>query len=207
MTSLIDWQLVPLHQLVEPQRAQVKAADLPEDEPYTGLEHVASRTGVYRPTTVGAAQLKSAKFRYQTGNILYGKLRPGLRKCVVALEEGVCSTDLLPLKPLVPSTGALIAAQLRSEWFSGRVTSLISGANLPRVSVRDLMSTSLPMPPKDQLNRLIEMAQIVDAARYAADEVNRLLEEAQRSLESHLMGYSSVASSTSPPSARSMKSL
>src|SRR5213592_578703 len=120
-----DWAAVPLFHLVAPRRNQVQPSSLEPDEPYVGLEHVESATGLYRPATVGSAEVRSAKFRYETGDVLYGKLRPGLRKCVVALERGVCSTDLLPLQPLVPEVGPVIAAQLRSEWFARRIAAVI----------------------------------------------------------------------------------
>ena len=68
----------------------------PEDAkalPYIGLEHI--EQGTLRLSSWGrASDVRSAKFRFREGDILFGKLRPYFRKVIRAPFDGVCSTDI-----------------------------------------------------------------------------------------------------------------
>jgi type I restriction enzyme S subunit len=64
---------------------------------YIGLEHLAS--GI--PSLVGRgaeSDVKSAKIEFKSGDVLFGKLRPYLRKSVRVTEPGICSTDIVVLR-------------------------------------------------------------------------------------------------------------
>lgn len=178
-----DWPKVPLGEVVEVRRAQIKPGEIEEGEIYVGLEHVESRTGIYKPTIVGRGDLRSSKFRFEVGDVLYGKLRPILRKSVVALERGVCSTDLVPLRPLTIELGPIIAAQLRSEWFAHRVNALIGGASLPRISVRDLLQIEIAAPTTDDLGDFVELLDLVQQIRQATGLMTDAVDPLSRSIE------------------------
>jgi type I restriction enzyme R subunit len=67
------------------------------DTPYIGLEHLAQGF----PSFVGRgkeSEVKSSKTAFKVGDILFGKLRPYLRKGAQADFDGVCSTDILALR-------------------------------------------------------------------------------------------------------------
>lgn len=157
------WQLVGA--AMTPVKAQVKPDDIHDDWLYLGLEHVQSATGEFEGVDAGTAAIKSNKFRFESGDVLYGKLRPNLRKCVVANQDGVCSTDLVPFRPARPEAAHLISLQMRSEPFTESVMQLIGGANLPRVNVGDLLGLSLPLPPANDEERLFAAARSVSMLR------------------------------------------
>ena len=61
---------------------------------YLGLEHLASGF----PALVGRgteSDIHSSKTSFRSGDVLFGKLRPYLRKSVLVGEDGICSTDIL----------------------------------------------------------------------------------------------------------------
>jgi len=67
------------------------------DTPYVGLEHFAQGF----PAFVGRGQeseVRSSKTAFKAGDILFGKLRPYLRKGAQADFDGVCSTDILAFR-------------------------------------------------------------------------------------------------------------
>ena len=65
---------------------------------YVGLEHI--RPGSFFLTRHGnPSEVQSAKNRFRKGDILYGKLRPYLDKAVIAPVDGICSADILVLRP------------------------------------------------------------------------------------------------------------
>lgn len=159
------WRWQAVGDALTPVRTQAKPDDIHDDWLYLGLEHVQGATGQYEGVEAGGAGIKSNKFRFEPGDVLYGKLRPNLRKCVVASAAGVCSTDLVPLRPVRPEAAHFLSLQLRSEPFTESVMRLTGGANLPRVNVKDLMKLELPVPPSDEEDRLFEAARSASALR------------------------------------------
>lgn len=122
--------------------------------PYVDLEHIEKDTGSFtsdflrEPETVLAT-----KFRFTRDHVLYGKLRPYLNKVVMPDFEGVCTTELLPIRP---RAGILdrrfLSAVLRSPSFVTWASHNVSGANLPRLAP-DLLEEyefQLPLFPEQQ---------------------------------------------------------
>ena len=69
-----------------------------DDLPYIGLEHIEQES--LQISSIGSSrEVKSQKFRFQTGDILFGTLRPYFRKVVIAPCNGVCSTDICVMRP------------------------------------------------------------------------------------------------------------
>ncbi|MBC8524200.1 MAG: hypothetical protein H8D27_02345, partial [Chlorobium phaeobacteroides] len=74
------------------------------EKPYIGLEHLAQGF----PAFIGRGkecEVKSSKTVFKSGDILFGKLRPYLRKGAQADFDGICSTDILVFraKPICES--------------------------------------------------------------------------------------------------------
>ena len=149
---------VPLNQLVNHSKRSVKPQLMEPDRSYVLLEHIVSGTGEVQPSTVAAHSIGSNKTAYSTGDVLYGKLRPNLRKTCVVDRDGYCSTDILALTPIFENSAYYLAAILRSETFTAQVMRLVSGASLPRIGLRDLMRMEVPWPSEradlDRFNRI-----------------------------------------------------
>jgi type I restriction enzyme S subunit len=174
-----QWLTRRLGELVVPQRSVVEPQTLPPDTRYVGLEHIESGTGMHRSVALSEAGLRSAKFQFERRDILYGKLRPNLRKVAVAQCSGVCSTDLIPLRPRHPASAFLLAFQLRSPMFTSRVMRVVAGQNLPRVSVADLLWIEIPVPPVTKVAQLQELAELLDEARATAFELDQRVRHMQ----------------------------
>jgi type I restriction enzyme S subunit len=182
------WTQTPLGTLVNASRQQIKPDAIADEVPYVGLEHVSSVSGTHDWVLASEAGLKSAKFRFSQGDVLFGKLRPGLRKVAVARCAGVCSTDLVPLRPVRPHTAHLIAYQLRSEELASQISRLVAGANLPRIRVVDLLAIPFLLPPEAEIKRLCELARLLDEAQYEADRLNEKVRLLRHAAASSLMG-------------------
>jgi type I restriction enzyme S subunit len=64
---------------------------------YIGLEHIEQKT--LRLNGVGnSIDVSSNKFRFEAGDVLFGKLRPYFRKVVQPNFAGICSTDIWVLR-------------------------------------------------------------------------------------------------------------
>jgi len=67
---------------------------------YLGLEDIESNTGkIIKNTKTLGSKILSNKHNFDNSHVLYGKLRPYLNKVAMPMQEGICSTDIIPLKP------------------------------------------------------------------------------------------------------------
>ena len=156
---------VALGEVVNFIRKATAPEKIPESSQYILLEHVIGRTGQVLVARAGAAEIKSSKFAFEPGDVLFGKLRPGLRKCCVASEAGYCSTDIVPLRPMEDHSSFYLAAVLRSDHFASQVERLIGGANLPRVNVKELLGLTIRWPDTEERKRLDQLAQMAIEVR------------------------------------------
>ncbi len=61
---------------------------------YAGLEHVQSGSGQFVGSFEGMqTEAESTVNTFETGDVLFGKLRPYLAKAVVAETDGICSSE------------------------------------------------------------------------------------------------------------------
>ena len=112
------------------------------------LEHLGQGDGRLLGTTVASAG--SSKYRFDEGDVLFGRLRAYLRKHWLARFSGVCSTEIWPLVPresLVLSSFLLFVVQAESFI---EAASMAYGTHMPRAdwSVVRRYSVSLPSVPE-----------------------------------------------------------
>src|SRR6516225_8308651 len=93
------WNESPLGEVAEIERASVSPQNIESGTEYVGLEHLDGEGSILAVRTVNDGDLASNKFAFGPKHILYGKLRPYLRKIVRPDFNGVCSTDILPIRP------------------------------------------------------------------------------------------------------------
>lgn len=180
---------VRLSDLVEIDRRRGQPAD---DQLYVGLEHIAPETGLITPVTVGEAGVRSSTFEFDEGCVLYGKLRPYLRKVALPTFAGVCSTDILPLRPKEGVDRRLVAAILRTPEFTEAVGNLVTGASLPRIAPDVLLSMEVKIPTSQAQRQAVVAA--VDLLESATREMRRLSDalEGLRNLPGSLLAAERV---------------
>ena len=103
------------------------------DATYVGLEHVTSgefvRSGGGRGDSV-----QSFKFAFEKNDVLYGKLRPYLDKAILADCDGICTTELLVLRPKPDVDPRFLTCAVHSKDFVEHAMSGVTGAQHPRTS-------------------------------------------------------------------------
>lgn len=152
---------VALGQVADVDRSSVVPSNIAGSTRYVGLEHVDSGGRIESTATVESEGLKSSKFRFSTDHVLYGKLRPYLRKVSCPEYAGVCSTDIIPIRPGPRLDRRYLYHWLRTDDIVSLSTSRSSGANLPRLSPKELVKFHIPLPPLPEQKRI---AGILDAA-------------------------------------------
>ncbi|MFC7652225.1 N-6 DNA methylase [Pseudoduganella danionis] len=166
--------------------------------PYTGLAHIDSYVGLAQQVMTPANSLSSAVKRYSRGDILFAKMRPGLRK--VAFVEwqtpGYTSAECIVLtvreqdgSPLIEPL--LLSILLRSDFVFGQIIHLIAGIGRPRITLKDLLNIRVPIPTKARQAEILETFSLGKNNYERIRAEARQLEEAAAQLE--LQAIESVA--------------
>lgn len=141
------WRVEGLGEVSKNVRDQAKPDGLEPSTPYIGLEHMPRRSIAL--TDHGIAEgLASGKFWYRTNDILFGKLRPYFHKVGVAIGDGVCSTDILVVRPISSLWFGFAAMQFSSDAVISYATQLSNGAKMPRTNWSDLARYRVALPPE-----------------------------------------------------------
>ncbi|MCU0866663.1 MAG: restriction endonuclease subunit S [Planctomycetes bacterium] len=167
-----DWNVVPLLSLARIAMGQVD----PKVDPYRSMtlvapDHIESATGRLLSTATAAEQRAiSGKYLFSKGDVIYSKIRPYLRKAILAPFDGLCSADMYPLKPAQGVAAGLLLAILLSNHFTNYAVSVSVRSGMPKINRAELADYSTAVPPS-----AAEQTGIADAL-HAADDLIESLE-------------------------------
>ncbi|MGY0559862.1 restriction endonuclease subunit S [Luteimonas sp. A277] len=141
-----SWKIQSLGSVAGNFREQAKPELLDPETPYLGLEHM-PRKSIALMDRGEAEGLASGKFWYSPCDILFGRLRPYFHKVGVAAERGICSTDILVVRPHEPEWFGYCICQFSSDALIAYATQVSNGARMPRVGWKDLAAYQVVTPP------------------------------------------------------------
>lgn len=130
---------------------------------YVGLEHLPSG-GSKLLGFAEAGQSISTNNVFREGDVLFGKLRPRLRKSIRAPFAGYCSTDILVLRPTASVDPIFAAFVLQSDPVFGEAIRTEEGTKMPRCSWSTLGKLRVYCPPTPAQQRIAEILSTVDEA-------------------------------------------
>ena len=159
------WPTARLDSVAVLDRQSINPSNADPGTRYVGLEHVDGDGRIACIETVGSAELQSNKFRFTDRHVLFGKLRPYLRKIANPTFSGVCSTDIIPVLPSDRISRDFLYYFLRTPAMVELATHRCSGANLPRLSPKQLASFQIPLPPLAEQKRIAGILDAADALR------------------------------------------
>lgn len=148
---------------------------------YIGLEHIESGTGKFISSIDGTqTESESTVSHFRVGDVLFGKLRPYLAKAVIAYGDGVCTTELLVLRPHSMDSGYLLRCLLL-DGFIKTVDASTFGAKMPRAEWTFISNLLLPEPPVAEQQAIAayldhETTRIDKLVAHVQDEI-KLLQE------------------------------
>ena len=127
-------------------RDAVLPCNVEGNTPYVGLEHIPRRS-----TTLDAwgraDQVTSTKLRFQSGDVLFGKIRPYFHKVVFAPFEGVSSSDAIVIRSRSPEFIGLVLSITSSDSFVAQSVASSNGTKMPRANWGVLARTPISLPP------------------------------------------------------------
>ena len=178
---------VQLGEVASISRVNIKPEDIDSGTYYVGLEHINSE-GLVQGKQVESLELSSNKFVFQSGDILYGKLRPYLRKISLAEKSGICSTDIIPIKVKDTTDVRYVCHLLRSNKLVDLANSMTSGANLPRISPKEIVKIPIPLPPLPVQQKIAAILDEADKLRQFNKQLITKYDELTQSLFLDMFG-------------------
>lgn len=172
-----ETRTVRLGDIAKIERKSVQPADLEGSTTYLGLEHIEKGGRIIGQSSVGESQLKSSKFQFTSEHILYGKLRPYLAKIAAPEFSGVCSTDILPIKPGSEVDKYFLFYYLRKPEMVALANKETTGANLPRISPKALENLRINLPDLQTQKKLAEQYRVQDLIQQKRERQQELFEE------------------------------
>ncbi len=119
---------------------------------------------------------KSDKNVFKKGDVLYGKLRPYLDKVLVADEDGICTTEIIPFHGYYDIAPEYLRWILKSSYFINEANSKTYGMNLPRLGTKDAVRIPIPLPPLAEQKRIVAR---IDELRRQTAALRQHLSEAE----------------------------
>ena len=159
----------------------------PESAEYSGMvlvapNHIESGTGRLLDTESAAEQAAiSGKYWCDAGDVIYSKIRPGLRKVVVAPFDCLCSADMYPLKGLESLTNQYLFWYLLSEPFSVFAVQESMRVAMPKLNRETMADAVVPLPSRAEQAQIVHYVQsaitaIDSVALPALEHIDRLRE-------------------------------
>lgn len=168
-----DWSALPLGAIASVRKDRgvakqgVRCVDLEHVEPETGRLLGWDSSGVQA----------SIKTTFKRGDVLFGKLRPYLRKYAIAPFDGICSTEILAIHDRDgQSDNRFLFHLMQGDGVFATVKALSYGTKMPRVSWTDLSDIVLGIPPLPEQQ---EIATILSAADDKLAVIARQIEATQ----------------------------
>jgi len=144
------------------------------------LEDIEKETSrLLNRVTFSERPFKSSKNRFSCGDVLYGKLRPYLNKVLIADDDGVCTTEIIPVRPFNGITSEYLSILLKSPSFIRYANESTHGMNMPRLGTDKAINALTPLAP---VNEQINIVQKVNELMSLCDQLEQ---QSLTSLEAH----------------------
>lgn len=172
-----EWEMSKIRYLVA-TRSEKRITD--SSVPYIGLENIESQTGKFVKT--GIQVDKSENIVVEIGDVLFGKLRPYLRKYWRATFTSTASSEFLVFQSSELDMNFLYYA-IQSDSFIEEVNTSTYGSKMPRASWEYIKNMRIAFPTS--LVEQQKIADFLDKKTAQLDKAKNLLEEQIQKLKDY----------------------
>ena len=135
----------------------IQVENIEKNEWILELQDVEKETAnIIQKLSKGERSVKGTRHKFNTGDILYSKLRTYLNKVLVATSEGYCTTEIMPLNTYGIMSNEYVCHVLRSPFFLDYTLQCGYGVKMPRLSTTDACNGFIPLPPLKEQIRIVE---------------------------------------------------
>ncbi|HPD39660.1 MAG TPA: restriction endonuclease subunit S [Mesotoga infera] len=150
-----DWEVKQLGSFAHIRSRRVIPASVDPETICIELEHIGQGNGRLCAYSK-AAESDSSKFLFFSGDVLFGRLRPYLKKFWFAKQNGICSTEIWPL---TVDTSYILNKFLfyvvQTEQFL-EAAEVSYGTHMPRADWKVLRELQIAIPPFSQQRAISE---------------------------------------------------
>ena len=136
------------------------ATNLVKPEEYQDYMHIApdnieKGTGrLLECHTVKEDKVNSPNHLFHQGQLIYSKIRPLLKKVVVAPFDGLCSADMYPLETRI--NVYFLKYCILSACFNNQIAEAMSSrVKMPKINQKELEKIIIPLPPLAEQKRIV----------------------------------------------------
>lgn len=120
------------------------------------MEDIEKGTGrIIRHKLVKSSAIRGDKTVFHKGDLLYSKLRPYLKKILIAPEDGICTSELVPFQVYQGINPLYAMWWLHSPSVDQKVNAASYGVKMPRVGKETMINLVLPLPPLAEQHRIV----------------------------------------------------
>jgi len=155
-----EWQEYSLEEITHLIK-EIYIPNTHENLDYIGLEHIEQET--LRLNGVGSSlDVTSNKFKFNRGDILFGKLRPYFRKVVSPNFSGICSTDIWVLRSKSIATQDFLFYLIANWDFVNLSNGSEGGTRMPRADWNFLKQSRWSIPSRKEQTAIASILSSLD---------------------------------------------
>ncbi len=185
--SRIEWlREIPEHWEIKAFKYYCEIAEGqvdPKDDNFKNVfliapNHIESGTGklLFRETADEQGAI-SGKYQVKKGDIVYSKIRPALNKVCLALEDGLCSADMYPIRTKPQLMPKYLLYFFLSEIFVRVMVNESMRVAMPKINRDTLRNCAIPVPP------LADQSIIIKSIDCETEKIFRLSEILRHTIE------------------------
>lgn len=181
--SLDSWRFLRFKEIADLGKERISPQNIAPGLACIELENISKETGQMIGITDPSKQ-SSQKNVFYKENVLFGKLRPYLKKYMYCDFDGVCSSEIWVLSSKNGCQSKYLFYLIQTSQFI-RVADQSSGTKMPRADWTNVAKLVVPIPPIDEQRAIIQILSTWDRA---IERVQRLIEAKQRQKKGLMQG-------------------
>ncbi|HEO1787809.1 TPA: restriction endonuclease subunit S [Acinetobacter baumannii] len=169
-----DWTLDSIGAVISNKSKKYDPEKSEMDFPCIELEHLSQQTGEILGT-ISAKDQKSIKNVFDENSVLFGKLRPYLRKFAKPNFQGVCSSEIwvLTSKKMQPN---FLFQYVQTDGFS-ELTQIQAGSKMPRADWGSISNGEILFPIFEEQTKIASFLSAVDEKISQLTQKHQLLSQ------------------------------
>jgi type I restriction enzyme S subunit len=174
-----NWSEVKLQEVVYKRSENVDPQEVYLHN-HVGLEHIEPNSPI--PDWESLDDLSSTKRKFESGDILFAKLRPNLEKAAQPEFDGVASTDIFPIVAEQDINQKYLLYRLSSKPAFDYARRTSAGTRMPRTSWNLFNNFEFGLPSLSEQRKIATVLHTVDQAIQKTQQIETQLQRTQDGL-------------------------